>query len=73
MPNSPRQRLRLASRSALESAASRALQDPAVESCTIDVPNLVVEVALASHVVGRQQAVADWRRRFDSALRKSSR
>jgi len=35
--------------------------------------NLVVEVALAGHVVGRQQAVADWRRRFDSALRRGSR
>jgi hypothetical protein len=65
--------MRLVSRVALETAASRALQDPSVESCTIDVPNLVVEVALASHVVGRQQAVADWRQRFDSALRRSGR
>jgi len=42
---SPRERLRFPSRHALQDAAARLLEDPGIESCTIDVPNLFVEIA----------------------------
>jgi len=64
-----RERLRFASRHALQDAAARLLEDPRVESCSIDVPNLVVEIARAGRGVARPQAVADGRRRRHGALR----
>ncbi len=59
-------RLRIAFeyRAALFEAAGRLLEDPLVESCSIDVPNLVVEVGLTSRVVQQQQQAADWLGRF---------
>jgi len=63
-----RERLRFASRHALEDAAARLLEDPRIESCSIDVPNLVVEIARAGPVVARQQAAADRRRPLDRTL-----
>jgi len=68
-PGAARQRIAFRNRSALHAAASRLFDDPLVESCAVDVPNLLVEVGLAAHVVARQQAVADWRRRFESRVR----
>jgi len=65
-----RERLRFASRHALQDAAARLLEDPRIETCSIDVPNLVVEIARAGRVVARQRAVADWRRRLDGVLRR---
>jgi len=44
-PRSLRERLRFPSRDALQDAAARLLEDPGVESCTIDVPNLRLEIA----------------------------
>jgi len=70
MPRKPsrltRERLSFHDRHALERAAGRLLADPVVESCSIDMPNLLVEVGLAAHVVRRQQDVSDWRRRYRS-------
>ena len=63
-PRLTRERLSFPDRSALERAAGQLLDDPVVESCSIDMPNLLVEVGLAAHAVRRQQDVSDWRRRY---------
>lgn len=68
-PRPTRQRLCFDDRAALQRAAGRVLDDPGVESCTIDLPNLVLEVGLANHVVQKQQALADWRRRMERSRR----
>ena len=68
-PRLTRERLTFPDRNALERAAGRLLADPVVESCSIDLPNLLVEVGLAAHMVQRQQQVSDWRRRYRAAVR----
>jgi len=68
-PAYTRQRIAFRSRRALHEAAARLLDDPLVESCALDVPNLLVEVGLAAYAVRRQQAAADWRRRFETRMR----
>jgi hypothetical protein len=59
-----RQRLDFPDRSSLEHAAGRLLDDPLVESCSVNVPQLLVEVGLAARAVRTQQDVSDWRRRY---------
>jgi hypothetical protein len=63
-PLSRRQRLDFPDRGSLERATSRLLDDPLVESCSVNVPRLLVEVGLAEHAVRTQQDVSDWRRRY---------
>jgi hypothetical protein len=63
-PLSRRQRLDFPDRGSLERAAGRLLDDPLVESCSVDVPQLLVEVGLVAHAVRSQQDVSDWRRRY---------
>jgi hypothetical protein len=45
------------------------MDDPLVESCSFDLESLVIEVALAAHVVHREELAADWRRRFRRSAR----
>jgi hypothetical protein len=68
-PPAPTARHRIAfrDRRSLHAAAARLLDDPLVESCSFDVDELVVEVALAACAVEREQLAADWRRRVARA------
>lgn len=63
---SRRQRLDFTDRRSLERAAGRLFDDPLVESCSVNVPDLLVEVGLAAHAVRTQQDVSNWYRRYKS-------
>ncbi len=68
-PRLRRQLLRYPDQASLARAAENLLDDPMVESCSVDVPQLLVEVGLAAHAVRRQQDVSDWRRRHRRSVR----
>lgn len=65
----PRHRFHFASCQDLAETTGRLMGDPFVESCDVDVPNLVVEVGLTNTVVCRERDAGDWLRRFRRSAR----